>query len=168
MTSAVSCGFARVGGGGRRARACYMIQQLVQRQLNQTERLLFCYFLCTGVGRVQVEGWARVEKTPQSSLLFGLFRYFHIVVSSARRPERSRKNSHIEGCRSRVLSPLPVAFVSLFWAFVSAPLRSSGEEFSLLCIRRNTSGPDVQLVPFDLSSADISAFECWMLRLPGR
>lgn len=169
MTSTVSCGFARAGDVRAHARwfssscSCSPSPLL----LNQTQRLLFCYFLCSGVERVQVEGWARVEKAPQSSPLFVLFRYYShccfVCAQAGEEPWNPALKAVVPGS-----PPAPWILSAFFWASVSAPNPSPGGEFSLFWSRRKISGPDVQLVPFDLSSADISAFGRWMLRLPGR
>lgn len=145
-----------------------MIQQLVQLQpitaaaaeLNREAFiLLFPVHRCRSrAGR----GWRKRHNLPYSSFFSGIIR---IVVSSAHRPERSRRAPQ---WRLTFLGRHPPG--GFYQPFLGFCLRSRpvfGWRIFFVWIRRTISGPDVQLVPFDLSSA-ISAFGRWMLSLPGR
>lgn len=113
-------------------------------------------FSRTGVEHVQVEGWARVEKTTRASPLFVFFRYFSYCCFVRAQAGRGAVEPHIEGLSFPGGPPSRWISVGLFWAFVSAfPTRLWVENF--LCF-----GFDVKPIrPFQRRH-----FRIWALDAP--
>lgn len=102
---------------------------------------------------------------------FAPLRFFPVLFVLLFRQRTGRRGAvgpHAERCRPRVATR-PVDLISLVLSGLLSALQTRLQVENCLCFWiRGISGPDGQLVPFDLSSADISAFGRRMLRLPAR